>query len=57
MLVIPVLVKMRVVNLIYVHAIDRGVLPDDLVTEMEDLAERAGNAYAYIINAAKKTPK
>ena len=57
MLVVPILVKMRVVNLMYVHAIDGGLLPEDLVTELEDLAERAGKAYAYIINAAKKSAK
>lgn len=50
--VIPVLVKQRPVNLIYVHVLG-GAPPRQLVTELEDLASRAQTSYLRLIRQAR----
>jgi len=52
-LVIPVRVGRRVVNLIYVHGFDGEQLPDYLADELEELALRAADAYVRLIQIAK----
>ena len=51
-IVVPVLVKTRAVNLIYVHALT-GPPPASLVTELTDLAARAQTAYMRLIRQAR----
>ena len=51
-LVVPVLVKQRAVNLIYAHTIG-GQPPRQLVTELEDLAARAQTSYMRLIRQAR----
>jgi hypothetical protein len=50
--VIPVLVKQRAVNLIYAHTLG-GSPPQTLVTELLDLAVRAQNSYLRLIKQAR----
>lgn len=57
MLVVPVQVKLRVVNLIYVHGLNANSLDSALVAEIEELAEVAGAAYTKLITAAKTAAK
>lgn len=57
MLVVPVQVKLRVVNLIYAHGLGAGSLDSALVTELEELAEVAGASYTKLITAAKTAAK
>lgn len=52
MLVIPVLVKHRAVNLLYIHTLG-GTPPRQLVSELEDLAKRASTSYMRLIRAAR----
>jgi hypothetical protein len=54
MLVVPVAVKQRVINLIYVHGVDGGPLRDDHAAELCALAERAADAYRRLIAEAKR---
>jgi hypothetical protein len=51
-LVIPVLVKHRAVNLLYAHTLG-GTPPRQLVSELEDLAKRASSSYMRLIRAAR----
>jgi hypothetical protein len=51
-LVVPVLVKHRGVNLIYTHTLG-GDPPRQLVTELEDLASRAQSSYLRLIRQAR----
>jgi Type II secretion system (T2SS), protein E, N-terminal domain len=51
-LVVPVLVKQRAVNLIYAHTLG-GQPPRQLVTELEDLATRAQTSYTRLIRQAR----
>ncbi len=51
-LVVPVLVKQRAVNLIYVHSLG-GPPPRQLVTEVVDLASRAQTSYLRLIRQAR----
>jgi hypothetical protein len=53
MLVVPVIVKQRVVNLVYVHGLGGGPLPDGAVAELAELAVRASAAYVRLIRVAK----
>ncbi|MEM9487644.1 MAG: hypothetical protein AAGC55_00800 [Myxococcota bacterium] len=53
MLVVPVLVKRRVVNLIYAHGIGHGAIDDTAAKKLAELAKRASRAYARLIQAAK----
>jgi hypothetical protein len=53
MLVVPVLVKQRVVNLVYVHGFVDEPLQDHLCDELVELARLAGDAYVRLIQAAK----
>ena len=50
--VIPVLVKQRPVNLIYAHTLG-GTPPHALVTELQDLAGRAQTAYLRLIRQTR----
>jgi hypothetical protein len=50
--VVPVMVKQRAVNLIYAHAIG-GAPPPQLVTELTDLAARAQTSYLRLIRQAR----
>jgi hypothetical protein len=51
-LVVPVLVKQRAVNLIYVH-ITSAAPPSQLVTELGELAKRAQASYLRLIRQAR----
>ncbi len=51
-LVVPVLVKQRAVNLIYAHTLG-GQPPRQLITELEDLASRAQSSYLRLIRQAR----
>lgn len=51
-LVVPVLVKQRAVNLIYAHLVGRAP-PADLVNELSDLAARAQASYLRLIRQAR----
>jgi hypothetical protein len=50
--VVPILVKQRAVNLIYVHTIAQAPTPQ-LVTEIVELASRAQTAYLRLIRQAR----
>jgi hypothetical protein len=51
-LVVPVLVKQRPVNLIYAHTLG-GTPPQVLITELQDLAARAQTAYLRLIRQTR----
>ncbi|MDB4963472.1 MAG: hypothetical protein JWP01_3471 [Myxococcales bacterium] len=51
-LVVPILVKQRAVNLIYVHTLG-GPPPQALVTEIGDLAQRIQTSYLRLIKQAR----
>jgi hypothetical protein len=51
-LVVPILVKQRAVNLVYVH-ITSSPPPGQLVTELGDLASRAQSSYLRLIRQAR----
>ncbi len=51
-LVVPVMVKQRAVNLIYVHTLG-GPPPQALVTEVSDLAQRIQTSYVRLIKLAR----
>ena len=51
-LVVPVLVKQRAVNLVYAH-LASSAPPSQLVTEIGDLAARAQAAYLRLIRQAR----
>ena len=51
-MVVPVLVKQRAVNLVYAHTLG-GQPPRQLVTELEDLATRAQTSYLRLIRQAR----
>jgi hypothetical protein len=51
-LVVPVMVKQRAVNLVYAHTLG-GSPPRQLVTEIEDLAARAQTSYLRLIRQAR----
>ena len=53
-LVVPVLVKQRAVNLIYAHLVE-GAPPAQLVTELGDLATHAQASYLRLIRHARGT--
>ena len=53
MLVVPVLVRSRVVNLIYAHGIDGAQISNDYAGELSELGHRASNAYIRLIKEAK----
>lgn len=55
MLVVPVVVKKRVVNLIYAHATDGGPIDDTSLKKMGELAKRTARAYLRLIQAARTT--
>jgi len=50
--VVPILVKQRAVNLVYAHTLG-GQPPRQLVTELEDLAARAQSSYLRLIRQAR----
>jgi hypothetical protein len=51
-LVVPILVKQRAVNLIYVHTLG-GPPPPSLITEVTDLAQRIQTSYLRLIKQAR----
>jgi len=51
-LVVPVVVKQRAVNLIYAHTLG-GSPPQTLVTELQDLATRAQTSYLRLIRLTR----
>jgi hypothetical protein len=51
--VVPVAVRTRVVNIIYVHGFPGEPLAGHLVDELVELARKAGDAYARLIQEAK----
>ncbi len=52
LLVVPVLVKQRSVNLIYVHTLG-GTPPQSFISELQDLALRAQSSYLRLIRATR----
>lgn len=53
MLVVPIKVKARVVNLVYVHGVKGEPLQDHLADELYELSLRSSDAYVRLIQAAK----
>jgi hypothetical protein len=53
-LVIPILVKSRVLNLVYAHADDCGRLPDGPVTDLHALCAAASSVYLRMIQRMKE---
>jgi hypothetical protein len=51
-LVVPIMVKQRAVNLVYVHTLG-GPPPQSLVTEVTDLAQRIQTSYLRLIKLAR----
>jgi hypothetical protein len=51
-LVVPVLVKQRAVNLIYAHTLG-GTPPQSFITELQDLANRAQTSYLRLIRQTR----
>jgi hypothetical protein len=54
-LVTPIIVKQRVVNLVYAHVTAGGALPDIATDELCELAIRASTAYVRLIRQSKHT--
>jgi hypothetical protein len=52
-LVVPVQVKNRVLNLVYAHASDGGPLPDGPVTDLQALCAAVSSAYVRMIQKLK----
>jgi hypothetical protein len=52
-LVAPILVKQRVVNLVYAHGADGSPLPDTDAAELAELAVRASDAYVRLIKKSR----
>jgi hypothetical protein len=52
MMVVPILVQQRPVNLVYAHGIGAGELNDQHVNELVELAIRASDAYARLLRGA-----
>ena len=52
MLVVPVLVKQRVVNLIYAHGVDGEAMDETAAGKLTDLADRGARAYERILQRA-----
>lgn len=52
LIVVPILVKQRPVNLVYAHVRD-GVVPQQIAAELGELAERAQASYLRLIRAAR----
>ena len=53
-LVVPVLVKQRAVNLVYAHTLG-GTPPQSLITELQELATRAQTSYLRLIRQTRGT--
>jgi hypothetical protein len=51
--VIPIQVKNRVLNLVYAHAADGGPLPDGPVTDLQTLCAAVSSAYVRMIQKLK----
>jgi hypothetical protein len=51
-LVVPIMVKQRAVNLIYAHTLG-GTPPQSLITELQDLAARAQTSYMRLIRQTR----
>jgi hypothetical protein len=52
LLVVPILVKQRAVNLVYAHTLG-GAPPQSLITELDDLANRAQTSYMRLIRQTR----
>lgn len=57
MLVLPVSIKKRVVNLVYVHGFGDHPIESSYADEIGLIAERAGEAYLRLITAAKNAAR
>lgn len=57
LMVIPVSVKTRVVNLLYVHGFDGEPLHDPLCDELLELSQKASDAYVRLIQQSKATAR
>ncbi len=57
MLVVPIVVKRRVVNLIYVHGIAGALLNDTSAKKLSELAKRGARAYLRMIRDAKNATR
>ena len=55
MLVVPIMVRRRVVNLVYAHGLGHGPVDDTSTKKLGELARRAARAYARLIQAAKNS--
>ena len=53
MLVTPIVVRQRVINLVYAHAPGGAPVPPHLADELWELAQRAGDAYLRLVQAAR----
>ena len=53
MLVVPVLVRRRVVNLVYAHGLGHGAIDDSAAKKLGELARRASRAYTRLIQSSK----
>ena len=51
-LVVPIMVKQRAVNLLYAHTLG-GTPPPSLITELQDLASRAQTSYMRLIRQTR----
>jgi len=56
MLVIPIVVKNRVVNLFYAHPLPGAPFDEAHITEITDLTQRAAAAYGRLMDSTKLTP-
>jgi hypothetical protein len=57
MLVVPVVIKQRVVNLIYAHAIGGGPIDDTALKKMDELSRRTSRAYRRLIQEARNSAR
>lgn len=55
-LVAPVVLKERVVNLVYVHAFDGGILPDTAVVDLTTACAAVASAFVRLIQSTKTRP-
>ncbi len=53
MLVAPIMVKQRVVNLVYAHAPGGGPMAPNIADELWEMAQHAGDSYFRLIQAAR----
>lgn len=56
LIVVPIAVRGRVINLLYAHGLAGAPLAEEAVTELEALCATTGEAYLRLIQAAKAAP-